>query len=303
MPNPRTDYLPIVDRPRLPVPDGNRIIVWVVVNIEEWPLTGPMARTVLPFPQGVTALPDVANYGWHEYGLRVGFWRIKEVLDKHAIRASVSLNAVICESYPRVAEECMRAGWEIFGHGYVQRSLAIESDERSVIRQTIAVIEGFTGKAPRGWLGPGLGETFNTPDVLAEEGIEYVLDWVNDDLPYRMNVKSGTLYSVPYTLELNDITVHAIQHHRSAELYKRARDQFDTLYRESEQGARVMAIAVHPYLTGAPHRIKYFDQIFSYIRSKPGVLFLTGSEILDWYKEASGDTDVPARADSAGASR
>jgi len=284
MPNPRADFLPIVDRPALALPDGKRMIVWVVINIEEWPLTGAMARTVLPFPQGVSAIPDVANYGWHEYGLRVGFWRMKEVLDKHGVKASVSLNAVVCESYPRVVEACLQSGWEIFGHGYEQRSLAVESDERAVIRKTIDVIKAFTGKAPRGWMGPGLGETFDTPDVLAEEGIEYVLDWVNDDLPYRMKVKKGALYSVPYSLELNDIPIHAIQHHRSSELYDRTRDQFDTLYRESAQGARVMAIAVHPYLTGAPHRIAYFDKIFEYIKQKQDVVFLRGGEILDWYK-------------------
>jgi len=284
MPNPRADFLPIVDRPALKLPDGKRMIVWVIVNIEEWPLTGVMARTVLPFPQGVSAIPDVANYGWHEYGLRVGIWRMKEVLDRHEVKASVSLNAVVCESYPRVVEGCLQSDWELFGHAYEQRSLAVEKDERAVIRKTREVIKNFSGKPVRGWMGPGLGETFDTPDILAEEGIEYVLDWVNDDLPYPMKVKKGELYSVPYSLDLNDIPIHAIQHHRSSELYDRTRDQFDTLYRESAHGARVMAIAVHPYLTGAAHRIGYFDKIFEYIKQKPDVAFMRGGEILDWYK-------------------
>jgi len=284
MPNPRADYLPIIDRPALKLPDGKRMIVWIIVNIEEWPITGAMARTVLPFPQGVSAIPDIANYGWHEYGLRVGIWRIKDVLDKHRIKASVSLNGVVCESYPRIVEGCLKSDWELFGHSYEQRSLAVEKDERAAIRKTIQVIRDFSGKPVRGWMGPGLGETWDTPDVLAEEGIEYVLDWVNDDLPYRMKVKKGTLYSVPYTLDLNDIPIHAIQHHRSSELYDRTRDQFDTLYEESARGARVMAIAVHPYLTGAPHRIGYFNKIFEYIKQKPDVAFMRGGEILDWYK-------------------
>ncbi len=283
----RSDYLPIVDRPALRLPGGNRIAIWVVVNVEEWPIAGPMARTVLPFPQGVAAIPDVANYGWHDYGLRVGFWRLKEVLDGHGVRATESLNASVCELYPRIVEESTRSGWEILGHGYVQRSLCLEPDERSVIRKTIDVIARFTGKAPRGWMGPGLGETFDTPDILAEEGIEYVADWVNDDLPYRMKVRTGALYSLPYTLELNDIPLYAIQHHRSREIYDRTRDQFEVLYREAARGARVMAIAVHPYLTGAAHRIKYFDRIFGYLKRHDGVVFMTGSEILDWYRNAS----------------
>ena len=132
---------------------------------------------------------------------------------------------------------------------------------------------------------PGLSETFDTPDILAEEGLDYVADWVNDDQPYPMKVKSGSLIAIPYTLEINDITIHVIQQHRSPELFERARDQFDTLYREGADTARVMAIAVHPYVSGAPHRIKYFDQIFEYIKQHEGVLFMTGSEIVDWYKK------------------
>ena len=137
-------------------------------------------------------------------------------------------------------------------------------------------------------MGPGLHETFDTPDILAEEGIEYVLDWVNDDQPYPMNVKKGSLFSIPYTLELNDIPIYAVQHHRSAELLDRSMDQFDTLYEEGRQTARIMAIAVHPYITGVPHRIGYFSKIFEYIQKHDKVIFMTGSEILDWYKGAAG---------------
>ncbi|MGH9376911.1 MAG: polysaccharide deacetylase family protein [Terriglobia bacterium] len=287
MANPRADYLPIIDRAPLKLPGGSRIVVWVVVNVEDWDFNAPMARTVLPFPQSVTAVPDVANFSWYEYGLRVGFWRMKEVLDKHGIRATLSLNGAICETYPRIVEESLKSGWEIMGHSYVQRSLLLESDERSVIRKTVEVIEKKTGKAPRGWMGPGLGETHNTPEILVEEGIEYVADWVNDDLPYPLKVKNGSLFALPYTLELNDIPIYIVQHHRSPEIFERARDQFETLYREAERGARVMGIAVHPNITGAPHRIKYFEQIFDHIKKHEGVLFMTGSEILDWYKSAT----------------
>jgi peptidoglycan/xylan/chitin deacetylase (PgdA/CDA1 family) len=286
MQNPRTEFTPIIDRKSLRLPGGARVATWVIVNVEDWDFNAPMPRTLLPYPQGMTAIPDVANYSWYEYGLRVGFWRIKEVLDKHGIKATLSLNASICRSYPRLVEECVKSGWEILAHGFTQRILSLEADEREVIRRTINLIKETTGQTPRGWMGPGLGETFNTPDVLAEEGIEYVADWVNDDLPYAMKVKSGSLISIPYTLEINDITIYLIQQHRSSEIFERARDQLDTLYRESANGARVMAISVHPYITGVPHRIKYFDQIFEYIKQNTEVLFMTGSEILDWYRSA-----------------
>ena len=288
MANPRADFSPIFDRKPLRLPGGARIAVWVIINMEEWDINEAMARTVLPTPQGREVIPDIPNFAWFDYGLRVGFWRLKRVLDRRNIRATVSLNASLCLSYPQVVRASLDSGWELMGHGFIQRVLNVEPDEREVIRRTISTIEEFSGKAPRGWMGPGLAETFDTPDILAEEGIEYVCDWCNDDQPYPMKVKSGQLVSVPYTLELNDIPIHLVQHHRSPELYERAKDQFDTLYQEGAESARIMAISTHPYITGVPHRIGYFDKIFEYISQFQGVVFMTGSEILDWYKAETG---------------
>ena len=184
MTNPRAEYSPIIDRKPLKLPGGARVAVWVVINVEEWDINAPMARAVLPAPQGVSNVPDIPNYSWHEYGLRVGFWRIKEVLDRLGIPATVSLNASICKSYPRIVEESLKSGWEVLGHGYVQRVLNVEKDERDVIRHSIQLVRETTGgRWPRGWMGPGLAETFNTPDILAEEGIEYVCDWVTTTSP------------------------------------------------------------------------------------------------------------------------
>ena len=292
MNNARLDYSPVIDRKPLKLPGNGRVAVWVIVNVEEWDINTPMPRAVLPPPQGVTVIPDIANYSWADYGLRVGFWRLKEVLDRYQIRATVSLNASVCNTYPRIVEESLRSGWEIMGHSFIQRAINLEKDERDVVRRTIQLIQNKTGKAPRGWMGPGLCETYNTPDILAEEGIEYVCDWVNDDQPYPLRVKKGALFSLPYTVELNDIPIYIIQHHRSPELLERARDHFDTLYQEGIKSARVMAIAVHPYITGAAHRIRYFDEIFKYIKSHDGVLLWTGSEILDWYKSVTGQKQV-----------
>jgi peptidoglycan/xylan/chitin deacetylase (PgdA/CDA1 family) len=287
MTNPRADYSPLFQRLPLQLPNRARVVVWPVINVEEWDIKEPMARTVLPTPQGVKVIPDITNYGWFDYGLRVGFWRLKQVLDRHGIRATVSLNASVCHSYPQIVEESLTSGWELMGHGFIQRAIHLEPDEREVIQRTIRTIKEFSGKAPRGWMGPGLAETFDTPDILAEEGIEYVCDWCNDDQPYVMKVKSGRLVSIPYTLEINDIPMYLIQHHRSPEIFERARDQFDTLYREGAESARIMAISTHPYITGVPHRIKYYDMIFDYIRQFAGVLFLTGSDILDWYNNVA----------------
>ena len=287
MANPRAGYSPIFQRKPLKLPGGARVAVWPVINVEEWDINAPMARAVLPSPQGVNIIPDIANFGWFDYGMRVGFWRFKQVLDSHGIRATVSLNASVCLSYPQLVRESLESGWEILGHGFIQRVINSEPDERETIRKTISTIKEFTGTAPRGWMGPGLAETFDTPDILAEEGIEYVADWCNDDQPYEMKVKSGRLVAMPYTVELNDIPIYLIQHHRTPEIFERAKDQFDTLYREGADSARVMCISTHPYITGVPHRIKYYNMIFDYIRQFEGVVFMTGSELLDWFNSES----------------
>ena len=283
MANPRTQYSSIFDRPELTLPEGARVVVWPVINVEEWDINEPMARTVLPTPQNVNVAPDVANFGWFDYGLRIGFWRLKEVLDRHEIRATVSLNASICNSYPEIVRRSLDVGWEMLAHSFIQRVINKEPNERETIQRSIKTIEAFTGQKVRGWMGPGLAETFHTPDILSEEGIEYVADWCNDDQPYELQVKTGRLVALPYTLELNDIPIYMIQHHRSPEIFERARDQFDTLYRESTKGARIMCISTHPYISGVPHRIKYYEMIFDYIKQFEGVVFMTGSEILDWY--------------------
>jgi peptidoglycan/xylan/chitin deacetylase (PgdA/CDA1 family) len=264
----RAAYSPIINRKPLKLPDGARLGVWFIVNVEKWDIDATMARTVLPAPQGVSVIPDIPNYSWFDYGLRVGFWRLKKILDQHQVRATMSLNAPVCNTYPIIVEESLRSGWEILAHGYEQRAINLEEDERAVIRKTVKTIRDFTGKTPRGWMGPGLHETYDTPDILAEEGFEYVADWVNDDQPYPLKVKTGSLIAVPYTVELNDIVL------------------FDTLYAEGADSARFMGISMHPYVMGAAHRVKYLDKIIQYIKEHEGVVFMTGEEILDWYNDA-----------------
>jgi peptidoglycan/xylan/chitin deacetylase (PgdA/CDA1 family) len=290
----RFDYSPIVSRPRLRLPGRARLVVWTIVNVEDWEITAPMPRTVLPPPAGGTGLPDVPNWAWHDYGMRVGFWRLKAALDRYCIKATLAINGSVCVSYKAVADAARDAGWEFMGHGYVQRSLHAVPDEREVVGKSVDAIRAFTGRPPRGWLGPGLTETWETLDILAEAGLEYVCDWVNDDQPYEIKTRAHPLVMIPYTVEVNDIPVVLIQHHEGSELLRRARDQFDRLYAEGQRSARVMAIAVHPYISGVPHRIKYFEQMYAYMTRRPGVLFWKGEEVLDWYRSTSGAVGAPA---------
>jgi allantoinase len=290
----RSEYSSPFHRPAVKLPGGARLGVWFIINVEKWDIESAMARSYLPAPQGArTPAPDIPNYSWFDYGLRVGFWRIKRVLDKHDVRATVSLNAPVCNTYPDMVRAMTDSKWELLAHGYEQRAIFLENDERAVIRQSRQTIRDFTGKAPRGWMGPGLHETFDTLDIIVEEGFEYVADWVNDDQPYPIKVKTGRMVAVPYTLELNDILIYIVQQHSSPEIFERGRLAFDSLYAEGGESSRIMGISVHPYVMGAAHRIKYVDMLLDYIKLHEGVIFMTGEEILDWYNDVVAKTQYP----------
>jgi allantoinase len=260
------------------------VAVWTVVNVENWRPTGPMPRTVLPPPMGQPLLPDVPNWAWHEYGMRVGFWRFHEALSSRGLKASFALNGTCCELYPQACQAALDAGWDFIGHGFVQQPMHRVEDQKAAIASTIDAITRFTGRPPRGWESPGLTETDETLDLLVEAGIEYVADWVLDDQPVSLRTRAGEIISVPYTVEINDVVMTAIQQSPSDEILRRGRDQFDRLYLEGKDVPRVMAISIHPYLTGAPHRIKYLEALYDYILSHQDVVMWTGAEILDWYK-------------------
>lgn len=279
----RLDYQPIIDRSPLPALDNTRLIVWPVVNVEYWDASRTMPRQALPAPTGQGFIPDVPNWSWHEYGMRVGFWRMKRLFDRYDIRPTLSINGYVCKAYPQVAQAARDASWEFMGHGYKQMPTHLLDDEGATIRDTIDEIRAFTGKAPIGWLGPGLTETADSLDLLSEAGIRYVGDWVVDDEPCQLKTKNGPMVAMPYTVELNDIPIMAVQHHSGPELWTRVRDTFECLYHESDERIKVMAIAVHPFLSGAPHRFKYLEKAISYLAGKTGVRFMTGEQIYHWY--------------------
>lgn len=290
----RLPYSAIVDRPPLKLPEGKRMAVWTIANVEDWDISRAMPRTVLPPPMGQPLLPDLPNWSWHEYGMRVGFWRIAEVFKELDIKPTMAINGRCCETYPRVAEEALKLGWEFMGHGYLQGPMHRHDDQQEQIDRACQAIQRFSGKKVRGWESPGLTETFGTIDFLARAGVEYVADWVLDDQPVDIQTTEGRMVSVPYTVETNDITMMALQQHSADEMFKRCKDQFDQLYKESEHSARIMSVSLHMYLTGAPHRIRYLEEFYRYILEKPDVAIMTGEEILDWYVGERPETEDAA---------
>jgi allantoinase len=288
----RLDYAPIHRRPALKLPGNARVAVYTIVNVENWTPTGAMPRAVLSPPMGQPLLPDIPNWAWHEYGMRVGFWRFVEVLAARNLKATFALNGSVCELYPEICQAALDAGWDFMGHGFVQGPMHKVPDQKAAIQATIDAIAKFTGKPPRGWESPGLTETDETLDLLKEAGIEYVADWILDEQPVSLRTRAGEIVSVPYTVDLNDVVISAVQQHGSDEILRRGRDQFDRLYQDGATIPRVMAISIHPYLTGVPHRIKYLEQLYDYILGHEGVVTWTGAEILDWYRSQVPDSSV-----------
>jgi peptidoglycan/xylan/chitin deacetylase (PgdA/CDA1 family) len=287
IPRERAEYSAVVDRPRLKLPNNARIVFWTIVNYEVWDISRPMARQVLPAPTGPVLLPDVPNWSWHEYGMRVGCWRFYDLYKRLGIKPTLAANARICEDYPRVAEEAKKNGWEFMGHAYDQMPIHKNEDQAGMINRSMDILEKFSGSRPVGWLGPGLTQTLDTPELLAKAGVQYIGDWVYDDEPTVIKTSEGPLVTLPYTMELNDITMMIVQHQESDYLLRRAIDQFDRLYAEGGDRVKIMSLAIHPYISGQPHRIKYLEAIYDYVNKFDGVLHWNGAQILDWYKSVN----------------
>jgi peptidoglycan/xylan/chitin deacetylase (PgdA/CDA1 family) len=282
-PRERLAFSPIEKRPPLRFPEGIRLVVWPVLSLEDWDLSRAMARVVITPPQSAPQLPDLPNWSWHEYGMRVAFWRMRKMYERVGVRPTVAINAKVCESYPQVIEACMESGWELNAHSYEQIPMHKLDDQRAAIAKSMDVIAKFWGRRPRGWFGPGLTQTFDTLDYLAEAGVEYIGDWALDDEPVTLKTRHQPVVALPYNFEIHDIVLMALQHHSSDMMYKRALDQFNWLYEESSERAKIMAMAFHPYLSGMPHRIGHVQHVLEEILSREGVVAWDGAKILDWY--------------------
>ena len=283
LPTERISFDPIVGRKKQTLPDGARMAVWVIVNVEEWDIQKTMPRTVLTPPAGGSPMPDIPNWAWHEYGNRVGFWRLLETLDNLKITAALAINGTAIKAYEPISRAAVERKWEFIGHGLTQTNMQHVKNEREDIIATRAAIERIAGRRPRGWLGPGLTETWETPDLLIEEGFDYVCDWVLDDQPVWLKTRTKPILNVPYTQECNDVAMMLIQHHAATEYRNRAIDQFNQIYSDSANSARIMALVVHPYIMGAPHRSRYFREALEHMRAHKDVVFWTGERIHDWF--------------------
>jgi allantoinase len=275
------DYSPIVDREPIKWPGGARVAFYVGLNVEHFEIDKPSTS----LNQATADLvPDPLNYGWRDYGPRVGFWRLAETFDRHGVRPSVLLNSDVAERYPRIIEAGQARDWAWLAHGknnsILQAGMTVD-EERAYLTDVVETIHKAVGRRPRGWLGPALTETFQTPSLLAELGLSYVLDWTNDDQPYRLNVPG--MVSVPYSVELNDLGLFTMQGLTGPEFVQVIKDQLDQLHAESAESGRVFALALHPFVTGQAFRAKYLDQALDYVANHPDVWLTTSDDIAEHY--------------------
>lgn len=271
-------YSPISRRPAYRFPNQARVAVLVVPNIEFFPLSADV-----PPVAGRGKIPDVPSWGVRDYGNRIGLFRLIEVMDRYGIRGTAALNSAICTHHPAIIEDCLVRNWEFIGHNETNSARLNElpaGEEGALIRRTVAAIELATGAPPKGWLGAGLQETWQTLDHLTDCGIEYVADWCNDDQPYQMRLAAGRkIACVPYSFETNDKAAYENQHLTPDEFGAMIQRQFDVFYREGETQVRVLTIALHPYISGVAHRIDMLDRVFGYICRHDDVWLATGSEL------------------------
>ena len=282
-------YVPINRRPKISWPNGARVALWVVPNIEYFALDEPLPGDSYERPGAAAHTPMVREWGLRDYGNRVGVFRIMEVLEKYGVRATVSLNSDVCDAFPEIIEDGVKLGWEFMGHcqGNMHRLSEIPPEtERATINEVLSRIEAATGKRPAGWLGAGLQETWNTLDYLVEAGCLYVSDWVNDDQPYMMDIGGKPLVYLPYSFDTNDSPAIGRSRYTPGEFERMIKDQFDVLYREGAESGRVMAICLHPYIIGQPHRIGALDRALDHICGHDNVWKATGTEIVEHYLKA-----------------
>jgi len=277
------DYLPITERPPIVWPNKARLAVWVCPNILYYELTPPDDPWINAWAR---MTPDVMMYGRQEFGPRVGFWRLLDIFDKHAIPCTATINVAALRRYPEIRDAIVARKWDLLGHGQFNTRFICglsEAEERAYYQELLRDVRELTGLTMSGMGGPGpQAGTENTPDLVAEAGFTYFGDFFHDDQPFPIKVKSGKLISMPYPVEMNDVPIFSTAF-EGEQFVTMVRRQFDRLYQEGAVSGATMCLAVHPAVIGQAQRAKYLDEVLIYMKSFPEVWFATGRQIADHY--------------------
>lgn len=288
-PNPRVPHELSSNRKKLSPPDGKSLIVHTVMNIEYWPFDKNMPRGILPPPHGKSPEPpDLPNYSWVEYGMRVGLPRLFKLFAENNIPVSAFINAQVADIYPKAFDEVCKLNWELVGHGWFQESLRVAKDEEHVIKKSLDLLRKLSGQPVRSWFGPAGGETEQTPELLKGNGIEFLHDWLIDELPCWMRTKLGPIVAMPYTFELNDVPIWTVQNNSCDEMKKRVDATLNIFDEEKLYNTKIITLALHPHIVGVPQNFYYLKKIIEDLKKRDDVIFMTSSQIGDWFVKEDG---------------
>jgi allantoinase len=294
------DYWPYENRPKIEWPNGARVAFWVAPNIEFYELDPAINPHRKAWPRPV---PDINGYGTRDYGNRVGHMRLMRVLDKYGVRGSISLSTALCDHHPEIIELCKERDWEFFSHGIYNTRYTYgmdEAQEKAMIEDAIETILKHTGQKCAGYLAPALTHTEITMDLFAEAGGIYTCDLFHDDQPTPVHVRGGEKFiSVPYSLEMNDTIVYAVNKIEPRRYGEMIKANFDRLYEEGKESGTVMCVPLHGYQVGHPHRLKAFEEALEYITGHSDVWVTTGREIAQHFIANNYDdalADIAAKA-------
>ena len=265
----RYDYSPIFERPDFSWPGGRRLAFYVALNVEHFAFGGALGHT----PTALGPPPDPRNYAWRDYGLRVGIWRIFDLIEELGLPLCHLLNSSICERYPQILARIKARGDEVVGHGRTnseRQSDLDEAGEAALIREATATLTQHCGKAPAGWMGPWIAESVHTPDLLREAGYSYVMDWPADDQPFWMRTRAGPLLSVPYPIEINDSPTMLSRMQPATDFTRMIIDQFETMLSLSERNPLVCGVSLHTFVVGQPFRLTQLRAALTHILQHPG---------------------------------
>jgi peptidoglycan/xylan/chitin deacetylase (PgdA/CDA1 family) len=286
----RTVYSAILDRPRFSWPGGAGLAIWIAVNTEHYEFVAPSPQAWPRVPQ-----PDVQGYSFREFGNRVGFWRVAELLDHVGAPVTASLNLGVLDRIPEIRKALVERDWAIMSHGVFNTRNIIglsDEEERAFYDWSVKTVKNLTGRDLKGMLTPAISASYATPDLMAEAGLTYHADWVNDDQPVPIRVEGGQKFvTVPYTFELN--TGVLFGRHFDAEYYlETAKAQFNVLLADSRTAPRIMCLSMHPFAIGQPHAIGYLNELLGFMREAAGVWWATGDDIAQYYIDNVYDTQV-----------
>lgn len=291
----RYDWRMLAQRASPAWPGGRQLALWVNVGLQFFPMN-PASKTRLPGSMTMP-YPDLRHFTLRDYGNRVGIYRFLEAFDRYGVKPTMALNARLAERYPYLLDRLLARGDELVGHGWDMDSphvapLAPDA-EAELVRRSLGRLRELSGQRVRGWVSPGRLETAATPELIAAEGIEYFCDWVNDDMPYRFRTANGPLWAMPLSAELEDRFILMDNLHSAESYMQQVMDACDLLLAEARAsgGGRILALSVHPWMLGQPHRIGYLEKALAYIMAQPGVWSASAGEIADAFATASAAVD------------